>query len=155
MIYLFEDREGRKKEFLTDDGQYPMIRHKPFDCASTQRINDYICNNYQDAKVVLLHKSYSFKEGSNITPELVKDSFKQLMNVPVVLFSGGSDSNLIKEGEMITAEINSGVMYGNLRVFHDSFLKTGSPNLSILLYGIDYKRNQLLGMQHKLFIYLF
>ncbi len=155
MIYLFEDRESRKKELLSDNGTYPLICQKPFDCASSEIIDTFILDNYSDAKVVLLHKSYGFKENSNITPDLVKEKFSKLLNIPVVLFSGGSNSNLVDEGDKISAEINSGVMYRNFRAFHDAYAKTGIPNLAILVFGVDYKRNQLLRMQDKLYRYFF
>lgn len=155
MIYLFDDRKGRKEMFISDNDAYPLICHKPFECKSAQDLSWYVQKNFQDAKVVLLHKSYIFKENSQITPDSIKKAFQSGLNIPVVLFSGGSNSNLVKEGLLVTAEINSGVMYNNLPLFHDFFAKTGTINLSLLVYGKNYHLNQLLEMQTKIYTYFF
>ena len=112
MIYLFEDREERKRQFLGGEFNHSLIQHKPFDCADAKEMVEYIKSNYQDAAAVLLHKSYEFGN-KGITLDSVKNGFQNALSIPVVLFSGGSNSNLIREGETITAEINSGVMYRN------------------------------------------
>lgn len=155
MIYLFEDRIGRKEQFLNDSEKYPLLCQKAFSCSSELDIESYIKENYSDAKAVLLHKSYVFKDNSSIKPELVKAKFQLLIKTPVILFSGGSNSNLIKEKGLITAEINSGVMYKNLPLFHDSYKATGNVNIPMLVYGENYKMNQLLEMQAKINNYLF
>ena len=155
MIYLLEDRIDRKNQFLDDSDKYPLLCQKAFECSSERDIEIYIKENYSDAQVVLLHKSYVFKDKSSITPELVKEKFQILFKVPVILFSGGSNSNLIKENGLITAEINSGVMYKNLPLFHHTYQESGFVNIPELVYGENYKMNQLLEMQAKINNYFF
>ena len=154
MIYLFEDREDRKQQFLGSGTNHLLICHKPFDCSDIAVMKDYIKTNYADAKVILLHKSYKFGN-QEFTTEIVKNGFKLALGVPVVLFSGGSNSSLIKEGDTITAEINSGVMYHNLNLFADTYQKTGIICIPILVYGRYYRINQLMEMQARINDYLF
>jgi hypothetical protein len=154
MIYLFEDREERKRQFLGDEFNHSLIRQKPFDCTDAKEIIEYIKSNYQDAVAVLLHKSYEFGN-KGITLDSVKNGFQIALNVPVVLFSGGSNSNLIREGEAITAEINSGVMYQNLTCFLNEYQTNGMICIPLLVYGRNYRLNQLLEMQSKMYSYFF
>ena len=154
MIYLFEDRDDRKRQFFGEEELHPLICQKPFDCSCVDDIDDYIVDNFSDAIAVLLHKSYSFVN-DRITIDSVKNSFKFLLDIPVVLFSGGSKSSLIKEGDIITAEINSGVMYRNLNLFIESYQQDGKVCIPILVYGKYYQINQLLEMQAKINAYLF
>lgn len=154
MIYLFEDRDDRKKQFLGEQSLHPLICQKPFDCSNADGINEYIKNQYQDADVVLLHKSYNFAN-KRITVEDVSKGFKGVLGIPVVLFSGGSKSSLIKEGDMITAEINSGVMYRNLNLFIELYQQKGEVCIPVLVYGKSYQINQLLEMQARMNVYLF
>lgn len=154
MIYLFEDREERKRQFLGDEFNHSLIQHKPFDCADAKDMVDYIKSNYQDAASVLLHKSYEFGN-KGITLDSVKNGFQNALNIPVVLFSGGSNSNLIREGDIITAEINSGVMYRNLTCFLNDYQANGVVCIPLLVYGKNYRLNQLLEMQTKINSYVF
>lgn len=154
MIYLFEDRDDRKKQLMGDSSLHPLVCQKPFDCFNVEDIGDYIINNFSDAKAVLLHKSYSFAN-SAITTDSVKKEFAFLLDIPVVLFSGGSKSSLIKEGVIITAEVNSGVMYRNLNLFIESYQREGVICIPMLVYGKHYQINQLLEMQAKLYSLLF
>ncbi len=154
MIYLFEDREDRKKQFLGNETLHPMIQQKPFNCPTIDIIDSYIQDNYKDADAILLHKSYQL-ENKDFTIENIKSGFVSLLKIPVVLFSGGSKSSLIKEKDLITAEINSGVMYRNLNEFITSFQKDGIIRIPILVYGKNYQLNQLLEMQTKICSYMF
>lgn len=154
MIYLFEDREDRKRQFLGEGFNHSMIQHKPFDCANKNEIVDYVKQNYQDASAVLLHKSYIF-ENKEYTIDNVISGFKLALNIPVVLFSGGSNSRLIKDGNIITAEINSGIMYKNLTDFLNHYQATNEVCVPILVYGKKYRLNQLLEMQSKIQFYVF
>lgn len=154
MIYLFEDREERKRQFLGGEFNHSLIQHKPFDCADAKEMVEYIKSNYQDAAAVLLHKSYEFGN-KGITLDSVKNGFQNALSIPVVLFSGGSNSNLIREGETITAEINSGVMYRNLTCFLDDYQTSGEVCIPLLVYGKNYRLNQLLEMQAKIYSYMF
>ena len=154
MIYLFEDREDRKRQLLGEVELHPLICEKPFDCSSVDEIGNYIIDNYSDAAAVLLHKSYSFVN-KGITIDNVKENFKFLLDIPVVLFSGGSISSLIKEGDVITAEINSGVMYRNLNLFIETYQQKGEICIPMLVYGKYFQINQLLGMQAKINAYFF
>lgn len=154
MIYLFEDRIGRKQRFLGDNNSHPLICHKPFDCSSADMIAVYIKNNYYDAKAVLLHKSYTLGK-KDFTIENIKNGFKTVLGIPVVLFSGGSNSSIIKEGDVVTAEINSGVMYQNLMLFAYTYQNTGEICIPILVYGEYYRINQLLEMQARMNDFLF
>lgn len=154
MIYLFEDREERKRQFLGDEFNHLLIQHKPFDCTDVKEIIEYIKSNYLDAAAVLLHKSYEFGN-KGLTLDSVKNGFRIALNVPVVLFSGGSNSNLIREGDIITAEINSGVMYRNLNYFLSDYQTNGKVCIPLLVYGWNYRLNQLLEMQTKIYAYIF
>lgn len=154
MIYLFEDREDRKQQFLGDNINHPLICQNSFDCSNVDEIANYIKNNYHDAKVVLLHKSYDLGK-KEFTIENIKNGFKTVLGIPVVLFSGGSNSSIIKEGDIVTAEINSGVMYQNLNFFAEIYQKDGVICIPILVYGKYYRINQLLEIQAKMNDFLF
>jgi len=154
MIILFEDRKERKEQFISNNEQFPLISESSMDCSNLLELNDYLKNNFKDAKVILLHKSYEFKD-KTITPENFKTASQTALNVPVVMFSGGSNSNLIHERVFITAEVNSGVMYKNLRLFHDEYQRTGTPNIPLLVYGANYRVNQLMEIQAKINLYFF
>lgn len=154
MIILLEDRKERKKQFISNDELFPLIIEKPLDCSNLEKLGGYLKENYSEAKVILLHKSYEFKNHS-ITPENFKVAARKVLHIPVVLFSGGSNSNLIQEKEFVTAEVNSGVMYRNLHLFHDEYQRTGIPNIPLLIYGVNYRLNQLMEMQAKTNIYFF
>ncbi len=153
MIYLFEDRDDRKQQLLGEEGLHALVCQKPFDCSYSEDVGDYILNNFSDAEVVLLHKSYRFAN-KNVTTDCVKEAFKTL-DIPVVLFSGNSRSSLIKDDAGTTAEINSVVMYRNLNLFMSFYQQTEEVCIPILVYGKYYKINQLLEMQAKLFFLLF
>ena len=51
MIYLFEDREERKRQFLCDEFNHSLIRHKPFDCTDAKEIIVYCRQNLANYKV--------------------------------------------------------------------------------------------------------
>lgn len=155
MIYLFEDRIERKKQYVTDKTfDNPLIKEKIIDCKKLSELQEYIRKEYNDAKVVLLHKSYGL-DGKEFTIDDIRQSFKSVLNIPVILFSGGSKSNLINDNGIITADINSGVMYKNLKAFVDAYQKDEKIVIPILVYGDNYRINTLLEMQSKINIYLF
>lgn len=154
MIFLFEDRKERKDQFISDNELFPLICEKPMDCHDLSELNNYLQDNFKDAKVFLLHKSYEFNS-SSITAENFKAVAQTALYIPTILFSGGSNSNLIQEKNFITAEVNSGVMYKNLRLFHDAYQETGIPNIPLLIYGANYRLNQLMEMQAKINYYFF
>lgn len=154
MILLLEDRKRRKEQFISNNEQFPMICEKPFDCSKIEELESYLLENFQEAKVILLHKSYEFK-CQEMTPDNFKKISQKTLQIPVVLFSGGSNSNLIQERNFVTAEVNSGVMYKNLRFFHDEYQETGIVNIPLLVYGTNYRLNQLMEMQAKIILYFF
>lgn len=153
MIFLFEDRQERKEQFIKDE-HYPLILEKPIECSNLDELDVFLNENFREAKVFLLHKSYELKN-TTITIEKFKTKVESILHIPVVLFSGGSNNNLIQERDFVTAEINSGVMYKNLRLFHDDYQKSGIPNIPLLVYGANYRLNQLMEMQAKVNLYFF
>lgn len=154
MIYLFEDRIERKNQYVRDNFDNPLIKEKIIDCKKLVELQNYIKTEFTDAKVILLHKSYNFDD-KDFTIENFIQSFESLLNIPVILFSGGSRSNLIKKGNIITAEINSGIMYNNLKAFVDTYQNEKKIIIPILVYGENYRINTLLEMQSKINIYFF
>lgn len=153
MIFLFEDRKERKEQFIKDE-HYPFILEKPIECSNLDELDVFLKENFREAKVFLLHKSYELRNPT-ITIEKFKTKAESILHIPVVLFSGGSNNNLIQENGFVTAEINSGVMYKNLRLFHDDYQESGVPNIPMLVYGANYRLNQLMEMQAKVNLYFF
>lgn len=146
MIYLFEDRKGRKEQFLKQDIVSEKLKEAIFDYPEGMSISDYLSQTYSDAKAILFHKSYKIPS-NNITIENIKAEFIRL-KVPVVLFSGGLGNNYFESGGIISANINSGTMYGNLPEFVNEFEKSGQINIPLLIYGSKYALNEILYLQH-------
>lgn len=147
-IYLFEDRIIRLQQYNVNVEGLSNIIHRPIICPTNTDIGGYIKDNYADAAIALIHKSYRF---NNVTIDDVRGCFISAFNIPVVIFSGASNNNIYKDNNgLIMAEINSGVLYHNLKFFHDDFVASQIPNISILVYGKDYLKHQLLQMQYRI-----
>ena len=145
MIYLFEDRKGRMQQYLKEELNSNIIKESIFDC-DVNDIDSYIETQYNDAKCILFHKSYSFPQ-SGITADLVKQKFLS-KKIPFVFFSGGVQNNFFKEKDTITGTADSGDMYNNLLCFINEYKLNSRINIPLLLFGKDYLLNSLLDLQN-------
>ena len=146
-IYLFEDRQSRMNQLLPEIDNYPLLRHSIFQCPANKKLSDYIKENYSDAAAFLMHKSYQFGNDS-FTIDLVKNEVVSTFNNPFVIFSGGLNNNIYEEKGIIMADINSGELYKNLPLFHDTYYQSQKINIPLLVYGKNYLKHILLGIQY-------
>lgn len=154
MIYLLEDKKNRLEEnkdkhdfeldgIIIKDGEDISLWKK-------QDIEKNIDKFFSDAKLILLHYTYNFKnqEGdtaSDISSQYVADVFNA-RNIPVVFFSGGiSNANVTMNKEVTNGTINSDEMYANLKWFLSEIKKSpeDESNVAKLVYGKEYLRIML------------
>lgn len=152
MIYLFDDRKGRKDDFLKIPIDNKYIKESIFD-SPQDKIIQFIFNNLEDAKCILFHKSYEFPQGDISVQEIKKIFISRKINF--VQFSGGDNNNLLLEKNIYTATINSEDMYLNLEGFIKYYKQEKTINLPLLIFGKKYLLNNLLLVQHNIYIMTF
>jgi hypothetical protein len=146
MIYLFEDRKDRMIDYLGHELINENIRESKFIVPEGQTINEFILQDFKDAQAIIFHKSYRFPD-SNITITQVFDSFKKnLNNCQLVSFSGSVETGnyYIDSNNQYFLNINSAIMYSNLKYFMDEFTVTGKVDVRKLLFAENVKKNELL-----------
>lgn len=149
MIYIFEDRAERKRQHQEIVTRYQgKICFAKFDIDEDMNLEDYIINNFLDAKIIIFHKSYSFKS-KTVNLEEIKKKMK-MNRIRFVVFSGGIENGSINSDGNVEA-INADVMYNNLEVFLKFYEEDKEINFEPLVWGEHYKLNQQLSLQDKLF----
>lgn len=141
MIYLFEDKEGRKAKYIQGTIDDSVLKSAIMNC-SKDELEAYIDDNFKDADAVLFHVSYVFPK-AGLTNDLVKDTFIK-RGVPFVYFSGGSQCSISRNNDIMTADVRSEEMYRNLSDFVNEYKNNASINLPLLVYGKGYLMNSLL-----------
>lgn len=149
MIYIFDDRSERCKSNMPTIEKYSnIIKLSQINIDSSKSLNEYILNTYYDATCIIFHRSYVFKS-NEITLNSIKTIVLEELNIPFVCFSGGIEHGNIHNNKDI--EINAEIMYSNLDSFlkhHQTHSDISNFNAEILLWGDNYKLNQLLNIQN-------
>ena len=147
MIYIFDDRSQRReinKEKLNKFSNvlsFETIKTNP-----GKSIKDSLIESMNDnPECIIFHKSYIFDD-SNLSYEIVREFFNSY-DVPIVIFSGGTEKNNKGEKEI---NMNAELMYDNLPFFLEDYVDNGKINLEILVWGKRYQLNALLILQNKL-----
>lgn len=147
MIYIFDDRSQRRKvnkeklnkfSNVLSFGTIKTIPGKSIEESLIESMND-------NPECIIFHKSYVFDD-SNLSYETVREFFNSY-DVPVVIFSGGTEKNNKGEKEI---NMNAELMYDNLPFFLEDYVGNGKINLEILVWGKRYQLNTLLILQNKL-----
>jgi len=149
MIYLFEDRKDRMHILLNEkinDFNDVLFSNKIIDINKENLPNFF--NSLTDLDIVILHKSYTFKD-DNITSDNVRDIVKKL-NKKFVLFSGGLDNAIIGDNEIV---LNSGTLYKNLNFFIQNYRNNKEANLVYLVFNSqnEYLKHQIKKLQNAIF----
>lgn len=152
MIYLFEDRKGRMGKFFSINSASKLFIEANFNCPETIGLSEYISNNFSDAKAILFHSSYEIAN-KNITKENIRQEFIN-RKTPFILFSGGLQNNYFFTSGTVQANVNSGTMYRNLRLFIEEFENEENINVPLLLFGKKYLMNEILSVQRLVIAYL-
>lgn len=150
MIYLFDDRQGRRERHAKSLNRFPkIIKAEILKLNSEGNLDESIIENYGEAKLIILHSSYLIK-GGEIKSEEIRDYFLK-KGLDVVTFSGATDNSSISNQEGGTLyNINAERMYENLELFLKDYELNDDPNLELLMWGSQYRLNQLLTFQCKL-----
>lgn len=146
MIYLLEDRRDRFEQLLKVKLDKERINTDAKITCTKEEIEAYVVDNFSDAKLVLIHRSYNFSD-SSITPIYLQNIFNA-HSASVVIFSGDSSSNISKNN----GTINSQDLYANLPWFVS---QNDETNISKLIFGERYLLNSLITFQGKVYDKLF
>ncbi len=152
MIYLFEDRKGRKEQYFKDKIDSDICKMAIIDCKK-DNLSDYLSDNFSDSKAIIFHSSYSLSD-KDITNEDVKKYFIG-KKIPFIYFSGGLNNNLVIENGATNGNVNSGDMYNNLVYFLKVYKEYRKINVPLLVYGEKYLLNSLLELQAVISLSLF
>lgn len=150
MIYLFDDRQGRRDLYTKSINRFSaIIKPEILRLNVEGKFEESLIENYGDANLIILHSSYLIK-GGEIKSEEISNYFLK-NGIDVVTFSGGTDnSSVIKQERGTLYNINAERMYENLEIFLKDYELNGVPNLELLMWGNQYTINQLLSFQWKL-----
>lgn len=132
MIYLFEDRPERKKQYFGDRVLPSGICEAKFTYQpSDGSVADYLDRLFTDAEGAIVHKSYSGLESGQFSE--IRDYFKRKGKLFVVFSGGIPSANCIPVNNTWQVYINSRVLYTNLEEF--ARLK----NVQVLCFGQKWK----------------
>lgn len=146
MIYLFEDRIQRMKQYLPQGIESEMFRCDCVIGCPIQDLGSTIESIFGDAKCVIVHESYKFP-GEGLTKDTIKNAFNA-NGVPVVIFSGDSATNTLTYNNGIcNANMRSISLYENLPAFVNKYTDEGTISIPFLAFGPNYLLNTLLGFQ--------
>lgn len=158
-ILLIEDRVARQKKFLLTSNfsleDYAdiidnCIGEKYEEIYLELKNNKY--SNFSHYSLVIVHKGAFNGENSEIHNFIEEQCHQN--NIPLVLFSGGSNNYYLKK-EHEFMEINSKDFYSeNLQFFLENFRKTTKIELLMLSYGRDWKINILLNCLEKINLFI-
>lgn len=147
MIYIFDDRARRRELYSKTLNRYSaLIKPDILNLIDTGNFDESLIEKYGDAYLIILHTSYRIK-GGEIKSEEIRDYFLR-NGLHVVTFSGGAEMNDVSHKEKGTLyNMNAERMYGNLEIFLKDYELKGEPNIELLLWGEQYRLNQLLSFQ--------
>lgn len=146
MIYLFEDRIQRMKQYLPQGIESEMFRCDCVIDCPIQALRSTIESRFGDAKCVIVHESYKFP-GEGLTKDTIKNAFNAI-GVPVVIFSGDSATNTLSHNNGIcNANMRSISLYENLPAFVKKYTEEDIISIPFLAFGPKYLLNTLLGFQ--------
>ena len=150
MIYLFDDRQGRRDLYTKSINRFSaIIKPEILRLNVEGNFEESLIENFGDADLIILHSSYLIK-GGEIKSEEISNFFLK-NGIDVVTFSGGTDNGSVINQERGTLyNINAERMYENLEIFLNDYELNGVPNLELLMWGNHYTINQLLSFQWKL-----
>lgn len=154
MIYIFEDRlERRKINQGIIDSYGDLVCYGKFGIDQGQNPESFILDKFADAQCVMLHKSYAFKT-NDVTVETVDKIFREYLEIPFVLYSGGLEKGNKDSAGRIS--LNADIMYSNLPLFLEHCRQLSDLGgdhireiLDILLWGPDYVLNSILNFQNE------
>jgi len=154
MILLIEDRVERQKYFMSETNidldKYSAVLDNRIKSKYTNFVQEMKKNTFSLDKytIIITHKSAFGDDNINILQKL-ENHCKQ-HNKPLVLFSGGIDTNYYENIDFELLELNSKLFYSdNLQLFLDE-MQEGSFNILTLVYGKHWKLNMQLNILEKL-----
>ncbi len=154
MILLIEDRVDRQKYFMSEadidldrysDVLDNMIKSKYHEFVQKIKADTVDLDKYT---VIVSHKSAFGDDNIRILQKL--ENHCRQYNKPLVLFSGGTDTNYYENIDFELLELNSKLFYSdNLQLFLDE-TKEDTSNILTLAYGKQWKLNILLNVLEKI-----
>lgn len=154
MILLIEDRVDRQKYFMSeadiDLNRYNdildnMIKSKYHEFVQKIKADTVDLDKYT---VIVSHKSAFGDDNIGILQKL--ENHCRQHNKPLVLFSGGTDTNYYENIDFELLELNSKLFYSdNLQLFLKE-TEEGTSNILTLAYGRQWKLNILLNVLEKI-----
>lgn len=154
MILLIEDRAERQKHFMVETNIDLYAYSDILDNMSKEKYQNFLQDIETDTfdldkyTVIMSHKSAFGNDNINILQKLEKHC--KLHQKPLILFSGGIDTNYYENIDFEFLELNSKLFYSeNLKLFLDE-TNEGIPNILTLAYGKQWKLNILLNVLEKI-----
>ncbi len=154
MILLIEDRVDRQKYFMSeadiDLNRYNdildnMVKSKYHEFVQKIKADTVDLDKYT---VIVSHKS-AFGDDNIRILQKIENHCRQY-NKPLVLFSGGTDTNYYENIDFELLELNSKLFYSdNLQLFLKE-TEEGTSNILTLAYGKQWKLNILLNVLEKI-----
>ena len=154
MILLIEDRVDRQKYFMSEtdidldrysDVLDNMIKSKYHEFVQKIKADTTDLDKYT---VIVSHKSAFGDDNIGILQKL--ENHCRQYNKPLVLFSGGTDTNYYENIDFELLELNSKLFYSdNLQRFLKE-TEEGTSNILTLAYGKQWKLNILLNVLEKI-----
>ncbi len=154
MILLIEDRVDRQKYFMSEadielnrynDILDNMIKSKYYEFVQKIKADTVDLDKYT---VIVSHKSAFGDDNIRILQKL--ENHCRQYNKPLVLFSGGTDTNYYENIDFELLELNSKLFYSdNLQLFLKE-TEEGTSNILTLAYGKQWKLNILLNVLEKI-----
>ncbi len=154
MILLIEDRVDRQKYFMSEadidldrysDVLDNMIKSKYHEFVQKIKADTVDLDKYT---VIVSHKSAFGDDNIGILQKL--ENYCRQYNKPLVLFSGGTDTNYYENIDFELLELNSKLFYSdNLQLFLKE-TEEGTSNILTLAYGKQWKLNILLNVLEKI-----
>lgn len=141
MIYIFDDRYERRESYTALVNKYhSLISFESIKCATIDELENFILD-LKNPSMILLHSSYRYPSDAFKTDEVVEKF--SLLDIPLVLFSGGfiHPSVSLILGKHNVYNINSIVMYQNLKAYLNHIRLNQSSPIDILLWGESYIQN--------------
>lgn len=149
MIYLFEDRPDRIRQYLGRDTLPDGVNLAKFEFAGpSNEVLTYIGENFRNAEVILFHKSYVFLGDENNTKYLdAINDYCSSTKTPLVIFSGGIETvNYYTKNNTLFGSMNSKILYQNL----DRFM--AKKDIRVLCLGVNFAKNEFMNYLRELYV---
>lgn len=154
MILLIEDRAERQKHFMSETNIDLNTYSDTLDNMSKEKYQKFLLDIKTDTfdldkyTVIISHKSAFGDDNIDILQKLERHC--KLNQKPLVLFSGGIDTNYYENIDFELLELNSKLFYSeNLKLFLNEN-NEDIPNILTLAYGKQWKLNILLNVLEKI-----